>query len=217
MDFEVQRKNLIRKLSSQGYVKSSAVKRVMLKVPRELFVPEQYYDNAYIGTPLPIPGDQTISAPHIHSITLENLKLKKGDRFLEVGAGSGIMLAYAQELVGEKGKVVGIEINKETYKFAKRNVAKAGYKDIVLIHGDGSLGYTKYAPYDKIVVSATSPDIPKPLLEQLKSNGTMLIVIGSPYSEQNLVEVKKNKSGKVTRKEILPVVFVNLRGKYGWK
>jgi len=208
---------LTKNLELSDYIKSPNVKKAMLKVHRELFVPEKHYDEAYSDTPLPIPGDQTISAPHIHAITLSELKLKEGENVLEIGAGSGILLAYIREIVGEKGKAVGIELNKETYEFAKSNLKKAGYKDIILIHGDGSFGYPKYAPYDKIVVSAASPDIPKPVIEQLKPNGILLIVIGSRYGDQNLIKVKKTKSGKLVKKELLPVIFVPLKGKYGWK
>lgn len=208
---------LVQKLEHLGYIKSSKVKKAILKVLRELFVPEKYRNEAYSDIPLPISGNQTISAPHMHAITLSELKLKYGDKVLEIGAGSGILLAYIRELVGDKGKVVGIEINKETYKFAKENLKRSGYKDIVLVHSDGSLGYTKYAPYDKIIVSAASPDIPKPIVEQLKPNGVLLIVVGSPYGDQNLIKVKKAISGKLIKKGLLPVIFVPLKGKYGWK
>ncbi|MBI2005438.1 MAG: protein-L-isoaspartate O-methyltransferase [Candidatus Aenigmarchaeota archaeon] len=208
---------LIKNLELSGYIKSPKVKKTMLKVSRELFVPEKHYYDAYSDTALLIPGDQTISAPHMHAITLSELKLKEGDKVLEVGSGSGILLAYIREIVGKKGKVVGIEINKETYKFAKENLKKASCKDVILIHGDGSLGYPKYAPYDKIVVSAASPDIPKPIIEQLKPSGLLLIVVGSPYGDQNLIKVRKTKSGKIIENQLLPVIFVPLRGKYGYK
>ena len=209
--------NLIKKLMFSSYIKSSKVKKAMLRIPRELFVPEKYYDEAYTDTPLTIPGNQTISALHIHTITLSELKLNEGDKVLEIGAGSGILLAYIREIVGNEGRVIGIEINKETYEFAKENLKKTGYKDVILIRGDGSLGYPKYAPYDKIVVSAASPDIPKPVIEQLKPNGILLIVIGSPSGEQTLIKIKKTKSGKLIKKELLGVIFVPLRGRYGWK
>ena len=211
------KKQLIKNLELSRYIKSSKVKKAMLKVPRELFVPKKYYDQAYTDTPLPIPGDQTISASHIHAITLSELELKEGENVLEIGAGSGILLAYIREIVGEKGKVVGIEINKDTYEFAKNNLKKVSYKDIILIHGDGSLGYPKYAPYDKIIVSAASPDIPEPIIEQLRPNGVLLIIIGSPYADQNLIKIKKTKSGRLIKKELLPVIFVPLKGKHGWK
>ena len=212
-----QRNRLIKNLEMLGYIKSLKVKKAMLKVPRELFVPKEHYDQAYTDTPLPIPGDQTISASHIHAITLSELELKEGENVLEIGAGSGILLAYIREIVGEKGKVVGIEINKDTYGFAKNNLKKVSYKDIILIHGDGSLGYPKYAPYDKIIVSAASPDIPEPIIEQLRPNGVLLIIIGSPYADQNLIKIKKTKSGRLIKKELLPVIFVPLKGKHGWK
>jgi len=208
---------LVEHLIKHNYIKSSKVKKALLKVPRELFVPEKYYDEAYTDTPLTIPGNQTISALHIHTITLSELKLNEGDKVLEIGAGSGILLAYIREIVGNEGRVIGIEINKETYEFAKENLKKTGYKDVILIRGDGSLGYPKYAPYDKIVVSAASPDIPKPVIEQLKPNGILLIVIGSPSGEQTLIKIKKTKSGKLIKKELLGVIFVPLRGRYGWK
>ena len=217
MAFKKERSNLVKNLEIQDYIKSARVKRVMLKAPRELFVSLKYYNDAYLDEPLPIPGGQTISAPHMHVITLSELHLKPNDKVLEVGSGSGILLAYIRELVGEKGKVVGIEINKETYSFAKDNLKKAGYNDVILIHGDGSKGYPKHAPYDKIVVSAASPDIPKPITEQLKTSGVLLITIGSPFGDQHLIKVKKTKTGELIKKELLPVVFVPLRGKYGWK
>ena len=214
MEFRYQKEQLIKHLQASGYIKSSKVKGVMLKVPRELFVPENYYELAYADKPLQIPGGQTISAPHMHAIILSELKLKQNEKVLEVGCGSGILLAYLNEIVG---KVVGIEINKQTYEFAKKNLEKSGYRDIILIHGDGSLGYKKYAPYDKIIVSAASPDIPKPLIEQLKPNGVLIVVIGSLLEGQNLIKITKTKSGKLISKELMGVVFVPLTGKYGWK
>jgi len=154
----------------------------------------------------------------MHAISLEALELKRGEKFLEVGAGSGILLAYAYEIIKSKGKVFGIEIIPETYKFGKENLKKAGYSNKVsLILGDGSLGLPEYAPFDKILVSAACPDIPKPLMEQLKTPGRIVAVVGSPVGEQELVLVEKTKNGKVKRKSLLPVVFVKLTGKYGWK
>ena len=216
MTFEL-RKTLVKDLLSSGYIKSSSVKKAMLKVPRELFVPEDYYGQSYNDTPLPIPGSQTISAPHMHAIILSELQLKEGERVLEVGFGSGILLAYMRELVGGDGKVVGIEFKKITYNFGKANLEHTGYKDVIIKHDDGSLGYPKYAPYDKIVVSAASPDIPNPIVEQLKPNGIILIVVGSPHGEQTLIKIRKTKSGKLIKKELLPVRYVPLKGEYGWK
>lgn len=154
----------------------------------------------------------------MHAISLEVLELKQGEKFLEVGAGSGILLAYAKEIVGEKGKVFGIEFVKETYEFAKENLKRAGYwNKVELIHGDGSLGLPGEAPFDKILVSAASPKIPPPLVKQLNIGGKIVAIVGTPYGDQNLVCVEKTKEGKLKKKTLLPVIFVPLKGEYGWK
>ncbi len=216
MTFEL-RKRLVRDLLNSGYIKSNSVKKTMLKVQRELFVPEDYYSRSYEDVPLPIPGDQTISAPHMHAITLSELKLKNGERVLEIGAGSGILLAYIREIIGKKGKAVGVEINRETFKFGNENLKNAQYDDVAFIRADGSKGFQNFAPYDKIIVSAGAPDIPQPITDQLKPNGILLVVVGSPFGGQNLIRVKKTKSGKLIKKELMSVVYVPLKGKYGWK
>jgi len=206
---------LIEEYKRLGYLKSKKVERAFRKVKRELFVPDELKDQAYIDTPLPIPGNVTISAPHMHVICLEELELKRGEKFLEVGAGSGIFLAYAYEIIKEKNKVFGIEINEETYKFALNNLERAGYADKVkLLLGDGSLGLPDEAPFDKILISAAAPDFPKPLINQLKIGGTILGIIG--YYEQYLVKGIKKSEDKIEKKVVLPVVFLPLKGKYGW-
>jgi protein-L-isoaspartate(D-aspartate) O-methyltransferase len=210
---EVER--LIEEYKRLGYLKSRKVEKVFRKVKREFFVPDEFKDKAYFDAPLPIPGNVTISAPHMHVICLEELDLKRGDRFLEVGAGSGIFLAYAYEIIKQKNKVFGVEINEETYKFALKNLEKAGYADKVkLILGDGSLGLPEEAPFDKILVSAAAPDFPKPLIEQLKVGGIILAIIG--YYDQYLVKGIKKKENEIYKEIVLPVVFWPLKGKYGW-
>jgi protein-L-isoaspartate(D-aspartate) O-methyltransferase len=216
MSFIEQRKQVVENLDRMGYIKTQAMKKAMLKVRREEFVPEEIKEDSYLDIPLPIPGGATISAPHMHAISLEALELKTSDKFLEVGAGSGILLVYAKEIVGENGKVFGIEFDSDTYEFGKENLEKTGYwNKVKLILGDGSLGLPKEAPFDKIMVSAASPDIPKPLIKQLKPDGKIVAVVGGA-GEQNLVSLEK-KGGKIEKKELLPVIFVPLKGKYGWK
>jgi len=207
---------LIEEYKRLGYLKSKKVEKAFRKVRREFFVPEELKDQAYIDAPLPIPGRVTISAPHMHVICLEELDLKRGEKFLEVGAGSGIFLAYAYEIIKQKNKVFGIEINEETYKFGFDNLKKAGYGDKVkLLLGDGSLGLPEEAPFDKILISAAAPDFPKPLIDQLKVGGIILGIIG--YYEQYLVKGMKKGENEIERKVVLPVVFLPLTGKYGWK
>jgi len=212
-----QRRNIVTSLEKLGYLLDPKVKSAMLKVKREYFVPKEYFESAYIDTPLPIPGGGTISAPHMHAISLCALKLKTSDSFLEIGAGSGILLAYAKEIVGPKGKVFGIEINKESYEFAKENLKRASYeKKVKLVHGDGSQGLPEHAPFDKVLISAASPSIPQPVKEQVKAGGIVVAVIGPPRGDQELVYFEKKKDGSWKSKNLGPVIFVPLKGRFGW-
>src|SRR3989344_1347923 len=217
-DFVKQRRNVVTSLERLGYLTDPAVRRAMLKVRREDFVPEEYFASAYIDTPLPIPGGGTISALHMHAISLSALKLKPGEKFLEIGAGSGILLAYAKEIVGMKGKVFGIEINRESYEFAIENLKRASFgKKVKMVHGDGSQGLPEQAPFDKVLISAASPNIPEPIKEQVKVGGIVVAVIGPTRGDQELVYFEKKKDGNWKKKNLGGVIYVPLLGKYGWK
>lgn len=210
-----QRRNVVTSLERLGYLPDTKVKRAMLKVKREDFVPEENIASSYLDMPLPIPGGGTISAPHMHAISLCALKLKQGEKFLEVGSGSGIVLAYAKEIVGTKGKVFGIEINKESYEFGKENLKRAGYeKKVVMVHGDGSQGLPEEAPFDKVLISAASPNIPEPMKEQVKVGGVAVAVVGPPRGDQELVYFEKMKDGSWKSKNLGGVIFVPLLGKF---
>lgn len=218
--FEDQRKSLVERLENYNYIRgknAAKIKRAMLKVKREDFVLPEYRINSYQDTPLPIPSDSTISAPHMHAMYLSAIDFKSGDDVLEIGAGSGILLAYVKELVGTRGKVTGIEIIPEVYRFAKTNLEKSGYdKKIEVILGDGPKNLEK-KKYDKILVSAACPKIPVQLLDNLKSGGELIAPIGEPYGDQELIAVKKPKKGDPAVKRIGSVAFVPLRGEYGWR
>ena len=214
-EFEQKRKDLVKRLEEYGYLKELKVKKAMLKVAREDFVLPEYRNSAYEDTPLPIPAEATISAPHMHAMYLSAADLKPGDKVLEIGAGSGILLVYAKEIVGPKGVVVGTEINPVVYRFAKNNLEKSGYdKKVKLILTDGTLG-TK-DKFDKIFVSATAPDVPKELVDQLRPDGLMLVPVGEQYGNQELLLIHKNKQGKIMMKSLGPVIFVPMRGKGGF-
>jgi protein-L-isoaspartate(D-aspartate) O-methyltransferase len=156
------------------------------------------------------------------SIMNEALQLEVGNKVLEVGAGSGWHAATIAELVApsgaprsEYGHVYTVEIVQGLADFARKNIMKAGYGDrVTIISGDGSLGYLERAPYDKILVTAAAPDIPKPLIDQLKSGGVMLIPVGSASLFQNLMKVTKT-DGKIKQENLGGVAFVPLTGKYG--
>jgi protein-L-isoaspartate(D-aspartate) O-methyltransferase len=213
-DFEKERSGKVRWLVAQRYLKSERIKQALLKVPREHFIPRDYRDYAYLEVPLPLPGmHATISCPHSYPLFYEPLGLDRGHRFLEVGAGSGYGAAVAREVVGPEGRVVSMEIDPVTFAFAKRNLEDAGYRDIVLVQGDGGLGYPALSPYDRIAVTAACPTIPPPLLEQLGFGGRLIAPVLEDGA-QSLVLVEKRSTGLKSR-AICDVLYVSLRGTYG--
>jgi len=148
---------------------------------------------------------------------LSAAQLKPGNSVLEIGFGSGILLAYAKEMVGPKGKVAGVEISPDVYIFGKRNLERAGYdKKVQLILGDVSKAVGK-EKFDRIFVSATAPEVPKPLVGMLKPEGMIIAPVGDAYGNQELVAVMKAKDGKLLTKRLGSVMFVQLRGEYGFR
>lgn len=220
VDFVEQRRRMVQRYRGAGYIKTDAVAHAMLSVPREEFMAPSYVDYAYNDQPFPIPGDgqQTISAPYMYPIFYEPLELEHGDSLLEIGAGSGYGAALARELVGPTGLVVAIEINPVTYRFAEANLERTGYGDILLVLGDGSLGYQEKAPYDAICVTAACPDVPRPLIEQLRAPGRLMAPVGSASSllGQDLVMLEKDEEGRIIRRRMMKVAYVPLVGKFGW-
>ncbi len=212
--YEEKRKRLMERLKYELNL-SDKVYRAMLKVPRHLFVPEKYKIEAYVDTPLPIGFGQTISAPHMVAIMCELLDLKEGDKVLEVGTGCGYHAAVVAEIVGKKGKVITIEVIPELAEMAKANLKALGYDNVIVLVGDGSKGYEPEAPYDKIYVTAAAPEIPEPLVEQLKPGGKMVVPVGNTV--QWLYVIEKDKEGEIKKWNWGSVRFVPLKGEYGFK
>jgi protein-L-isoaspartate(D-aspartate) O-methyltransferase len=212
-EFTKERHKKVEWLIRRGYLRSERIKKAMLRVPREDFIPHMYKDYAYREVPLPIPGQEaTISCPHSYPLFYEPLGLDKGHKFLEVGLGSGYGTALAREIVGPDGLVVSIEIDPLTFEFAKSNLEKAGYNDIVLIKEDGALGYREMSPYCRIAITAACNKIPPPLIEQLRIGGRLIVPV-KKYRTQYLVLLAKNDDG--IRKEVVcEVLYVSLRGRY---
>ena len=204
---------LIERLKRYGYIRSKEVENAMLSVRREDFVPPSVRRYAYSDTPLEIGFGQTISAPHMVAMMCEELELKKGLKILEIGAGSGYHAAVISKIIGEEGKVYSIERIAELAEFARKNLEKAGIKNVEVIEGDGSLGLPEHAPYDRILVTCSAPDIPEPLIEQLKEGGIILIPVGRTFSV--LIKGVKRREG-LEKKEICECAFVPLIGKYGF-
>lgn len=205
MVYETERKNLIESLKEKGYLSSPQVIEAMLKVERHNFVPENLKDEAYLDTPLPIGQGQTISAPHMVAIMTEALDIKPDHKILEIGTGSGYQATVLAE-IAKKGKVYTVERIPELAEQAKKNLA--GYKNVEVIIANGTLGYQKESPYDRIVVTAGAQEIPQALIDQLKDGGKMLIPVGGRFF-QDLILVEKKK-GKIAKKNLGGCMFVPL-------
>ncbi|MFP3950654.1 MAG: protein-L-isoaspartate O-methyltransferase [Candidatus Bathyarchaeia archaeon] len=210
-DFEEERRQMVERYRRSGYIVTDKIVQAMLKVPRELFMDDNYVNSAYQDQPFPIPGDglQTISAPYMYPICYEQLEIEQGDSFLEVGAGSGYGAALAYELVGSTGQVIAVEINPNTFHFAKSNLESAGYRDIILVNDDGYRGYPEEAPFDAICITAACPEIPPPLIEQLNSPGRLVAPVGgTSIFGQDLILLEKDEKGFIKRKSLMKVAYV---------
>jgi protein-L-isoaspartate(D-aspartate) O-methyltransferase len=205
---------MIQLLYEQGYA-DDRVAKAMESVPRELFVPAEYAKSAYADTPLPIGLGQTISAPSIVAFMSKSLDVQYGMKILEVGSGSGYQAAILAELAGSSGLVYTVERVPQLIELAKANVERAGYANVKFIEGDGTKGYPEQAPYDRIIVTAASPSIPQPLIDQLKYDAKLLIPVGSKIF-QDLELLVKTRFGEETS-NLMPVVFVPLIGEFGYK
>lgn len=215
-ELEREREARVERLVKEGLLKSERIKKALLKVQREDFIPYLYRDYTYMEVPLPLPGTQaTISCPHSYPLFYEPLSLGEGDRFLEVGTGSGYGAAVAREVVGPEGLVVSIEIDPVTFEFARMNLEKSGYGDVVLVQADGGLGYPGLAPYDSIAITAACAEIPPPLIHQLSNDGKLIAPV-MVNGIQELVLLEKTGGG-MSRRGVSEVLYVPLQGIYGWE
>ncbi len=165
---------------------------------------------------MPLPGATTISCPHSYPLFYEALQLDLGHRFLEVGSGSGYGAALASEVVGPGGLVVTLEIDSKTFTFARDNLQRLGYQQVVTIHGDGSRGYPPLAPYDRICFTAAAPEVPPPLLEQLAAGGRVIGPVGKPGQIQDLVLMVRQGARNLQQVVVEQVAYIPLRGEYGY-
>jgi protein-L-isoaspartate(D-aspartate) O-methyltransferase len=222
VSFEEKRRKLVEQLQSSGRLTKRKVILAMLKVPREYFVPKNRSNQAYIDTPLSIFEGQTISAPHMNAMMCELLDLNANQKILEIGTGSGYHAALCAHIINQgdnvnkSGHVYSIERREKLVAFARDNLKQAGMELLVtVIHADGTLGYPNNAPYDRILVTAAGPNIPQPLIDQLKIGGKLCIPVGESRLSQELMILTKTHDG-VKKEHICNVVFVPLIGKYGF-
>ena len=187
-------------------IQDSKLIQAMITIPRHKFIPENLREYAYGDNPIPIGMEQTISQPYIVALMTELLKLKEGEKVLEVGTGSGYQTAILAEMGCE---VYTMEILEALVEKARKVLESLGYKNIHYKVGDGYSGWPEHAPYDAIIVTAAPDHIPQPLIEQLKVNGRMVIPVGDQYQE--LILIKKREKG-VEMKTVTPVRFVPMTG-----
>jgi len=213
-----EREKLIEKLSDYGYIKSEKVRKAMLRVPREEFVQPDKKNYAYLDQPLSIGHGQTISAPHMVAIICEELYLEEGMKVLEIGTGLGYNAAVVAEIIGEKGHLYSVERIESLAMASEENLNRTNHsKNVTVVVGDGTLGYEKEAPYDRIYVTAGAPDMPEPLKKQLKIGGKLLAPVGPSSYTQELILVSRTSKDEFTEKSLCGVAFVPLIGKHGWR
>ncbi len=189
--------------------------RAFQEIPREEFVLGGFKNQSYLDSPLPILRGKTISQPSTILLMTQALELRKGLKVLEVGAGSGYQSALIARIVGERGTVVSTEVIPDLVGFARDNLRRLGINNVNVFEHDGSLGYEEKAPYDRAIITAACPFIPKPIIEQVKEEGVIVAPVGDLHNQQM---VKAVKFGKRLELQFLGnFVFSPLVGKFGFK
>jgi protein-L-isoaspartate(D-aspartate) O-methyltransferase len=205
--YRKEREWMVRVQIADRGVSDTAVLEAMRKVPRHLFVPEEYEKEAYDDNPLPIGYGQTISQPYIVAYMTEVVHPLKKKTALEVGTGSGYQAAVLAEIVD---KVYSIEIVPELAMESAERLRKMGYDNIEVRYGDGYKGWVEHAPFDIVIVTAAAEQIPPPLIDQLADGGKLVIPVGAPLAVQELLLLEK-RHGKITTKRLTFVRFVPFR------
>lgn len=198
-------------ISSRG-ITDERILNVMRQIPRHLFVQDDDQDDAYTDHPLPIGNNQTISQPYIVALMTSLMDLSGSEKILEIGTGSGYQTAVLSRLARE---VYSVELIKTLSERAAGRLDLLGLENVRLHVGDGSSGWEKYQPYDRIMITAATPDISKNVLEQVRVNGKIVAPIGERWNQT--LEVWERKEDGFVKEKILPVVFVPLKGRFGWQ
>ncbi|MEM8794571.1 MAG: protein-L-isoaspartate(D-aspartate) O-methyltransferase [Pseudomonadota bacterium] len=211
--FDRARRQMVERQISDRGVRDPLVLAAMGKVPREAFVSKGFSEDAYDDKPLPIGDGQTISQPFIVAFMVEALALKGGEKVLEVGAGSGYAAAVLSEIAGEVHAIERIESLAEK---AAQNLKAAGYESVHILHADGTRGWAEHAPFDAILVSAGSPNVPETLKDQLAPGGRMVIPVGDSFAGQDLIRITRRETGRYDHETLADVRFVPLIGGEAW-
>jgi protein-L-isoaspartate(D-aspartate) O-methyltransferase len=213
-DFVALRERMIKEQLEARGIHDTAVLAAMQAVPREEFVPLYQRHLAYADGALPIDEGQTISQPYMVAFMAESLELAESDRVLEIGTGSGYAAAVLSRIVSE---VRSVERLAGLAASARERLEQLGFDNISIHVANGSLGWPPDAPYDAIVVTAGSPELPAPLLDQLAIGGRLVIPVGSNQLVQTLVRVRRESEHKYRQENLMGVMFVPLIGAAGWE
>jgi protein-L-isoaspartate(D-aspartate) O-methyltransferase len=208
--FVAQRRALVERIRDRG-IMDPAILQAFMEVPRHEFVPEAVRHRAYEDAPLPIGFGQTASQPSLQALYMQHLDLKPADRVLEIGTGSGYQTAVLARLVD---RVYSMERVAGLSQRARGALDALRVSNVALLVGDGTVGWSRYAPFDAILVAAGSPEIPSPLLEQLADGGRMLVPVGTLESQR--LHLVRKSGEEVESEEVLDCTFVPLLGRFGW-
>jgi protein-L-isoaspartate(D-aspartate) O-methyltransferase len=212
-DREKEVKYLIERELKPDGINDERVIQALYNVKREKFIPESLRDRAYGNYPLPIGENQTISQPYIVALMTQALDVQSTDKVLEIGTGTGYQAAILAELASV---VYSIERIESLSMRARTNLYSQGYNNVFLIVTDGTVGLPEYAPFNKIIITAAAPDIPEPLISQLKNGGKMVVPVGG-RAVQELQLIEKALNGRIYKSTLCGCRFVPLIGTEGWK
>lgn len=203
--YQAQRERMVADQIEARGVRHAGVLSAMRTVPRHLFVPEELRSMAYWDQPLPIGYGQTISQPYIVAVMTELLAPEKHHKVLEIGTGSGYQAAVLSPL---SGRVFSIEIVPELAARSAALLKQLGYDNVTVREGDGYLGWPEQAPFDRIILTAAPPEVPKALIDQLKAGGRLVAPVGRTAFSQELVVIDKDLKGRTSSRSVFPVRFV---------
>ncbi|HET8654669.1 MAG TPA: protein-L-isoaspartate(D-aspartate) O-methyltransferase [Longimicrobiaceae bacterium] len=209
--FVSQRRALIERLQERG-IRDLEILRAFDLVSRHEFLPHAVQHRAFEDAPIPIGFGQTASQPSLQALYMQTLRLRSGDRVLEIGTGSGFQTAVLAQLVD---RVYSIERIRALSIRAREVLDRLRVSNVALLVGDGTIGWSRYAPYDAILVAAAAPEIPQPLVNQLAMGGRMLVPVGT-LDHQRLLLVHRTPEG-TQFEEVMDCTFVPLLGRFGWE
>jgi protein-L-isoaspartate(D-aspartate) O-methyltransferase len=213
-DYATEREAMVERQLRRRGITEPEILDAFRAVPREKFISEEYARLAYGDHPLPIEANQTISQPYIVALMIQAAAIGRGDKVLEIGAGSGYAAAVISRIAG---KVIAIERQHDLVEVASERLRRLGYDNVEIVEGDGTKGCPDHAPFDAILAAASGSHVPRPLVEQLAPNGRIVMPVGEPGWVQELVKVSKQEDGILKQENLGGVRFVPLIGEEGWK